>query len=355
MIKFAIIGTGWRSEFFLRIAAACSHKFRVVGVVTRDINRAAVFGDQFNVPLFGSIDELLASAKPHFVVTSVPWDSNPSIIKVLTEKGIPVLSETPPARKLNELIEVYKLVQNGAKIQVAEQYWAQPHHAARLAFAHSGKLGTVRQAQISVAHGYHGISLMRRFLGIGYENCTVSGQSFTASIVEGPGRSGPPQVERLIENTQDIVTFNFGDKFGIFDFTGEQYFSWIRGQRLLVRGSHGEIVDEQVAWLQDFETPLTAVFKRAAAGINGNLEGHYLKGIQVSESWIYRNPLAPAPLSDEEIAIGTCLLRMAEYADGSNDFYSLAEACQDRYLDILMAEALETGNPIQSKTQIWAK
>ncbi len=354
MIEFAIIGTGWRSEFFLRIANACADKMRAVGVVTRHVSKANSFGKQFNVPLFGSIDDLLANSKPLFVITSVPWDSNPGIMKTLAAKGLPVLSETPPARNLDELQSVFKLVQDGAKIQVAEQYWAQPHHAARLAFAHSGKLGTVSHTQISVAHGYHGISLMRRFLGIGFENCTISGQSFTSSIVEGSGRNGPPKAENLIDNKQDLVTFNFGNRLGVFDFTGEQYFSWIRGQRVLVRGSHGEIIDERVTWLKDFKTPLTAEFNRVSAGINGNLEGNHLKGIQVGESWIYQNPLAPATLSDEEIAIGTCLLQMAEYADGGNDFYSLAEACQDRYLDILMAKALETNQPIQSETQIWA-
>ena len=41
MINFGIVGTGWRSEFFLRIAAACPDKFRVVGLVTRDVARAS--------------------------------------------------------------------------------------------------------------------------------------------------------------------------------------------------------------------------------------------------------------------------------------------------------------------------
>ena len=55
-------------------------------------------------------------------------------------------------------------------MQVAEQYAFQPLHAARLAFIRAGKLGEISQVQVSVAHGYHGISLIRKFLGIGYEN-----------------------------------------------------------------------------------------------------------------------------------------------------------------------------------------
>ena len=44
---------------------------------------------------------------------------------------------------------------------VAEQYWAQPPRR-RLALVASGA-GRITQAQVSVCHGYHGMSLLRRF------------------------------------------------------------------------------------------------------------------------------------------------------------------------------------------------
>jgi hypothetical protein len=265
-----------------------------------------------------------------------------------------VLSETPPAPTVAEMAELCQLVAQGAKIQVAEQYWAQPHHAARLAFAHSGKLGKLTQVQISVCHGYHGISLLRRFLGIGSENATITARRFRSTIVQGPGRAGPPAHEALVETQQDIAWFDFGGQTGVFDFTGDQYFSYIRGQRLLLRGERGEMVDETAVYLQDHTTPIRVQFVRHTAGANGNLEGHHLKGIQADGSWLYRNPLAPARLSDEEIAIGTCLLRMADYADGGADFYPLREACQDHYLNLMLGQAVETEQPVTTQTQSWA-
>ena len=63
--------------------------------------------------------------------------------------------------------------------------------------------------------------------------------------------------------------------------------------------------------------------------------------------------MAPAALSDEEIAIGTCLLRMADYAQGGEPFYALAEAAQDRYLDLLMERALANGEAVTSQPQVW--
>ena len=82
-------------------------------------------------------------------------------------------SRTPPAQTVEDLEELHELVASGAKIQVAEQYLFQPIHQARLAVIASGKLGTVSHAQVSAAHGFHGISLLRSYLGVGAENCSI--------------------------------------------------------------------------------------------------------------------------------------------------------------------------------------
>ena len=353
MIPFAIAGAGWRTQFFLRIAQACPDRFRVTGVAARDPARVAALTAPFGVPACAAVDDLPAG-DPLFIVTSVPWGVNPGLIKRFAERGVPVLSETPPATTVEELRALHALVEGGARIQVAEQYHLQPLHAARIAFARSGRLGTVWQAQVSVCHGYHGISLLRRLLGIGFEPAQIAARAFRSAIVRGPDRDGPPRQESLTESEQVIAQLDFGDRLAVYDFVGDQYFSYVRGQRVLVRGDRGEIIDGRATYLRDHLTPVRVEFLRHSAGPEGNLEGHYLKGIQVGEEWIYRNPLAPGRLSDDEIAIGDCLLRMADYARGGPGFYSLAEACQDRYLDILIHEAVASGRTVVAERQAWA-
>ncbi len=54
MIRFGLIGAGWRAEFFLRIAQALPDRFQITGVVTRNADRAARMRALFNVNVVDS-------------------------------------------------------------------------------------------------------------------------------------------------------------------------------------------------------------------------------------------------------------------------------------------------------------
>jgi len=355
MIRFGIIGAGWRTEFFLRIAAALPDRFEVTGVVTRSPERAARMRTLFKANVVDSLDGLVAT-KPCFMVTSVSYAANEGVLIEAATRGIPILAETPPAGTIEGLPRVWHALKGtGGRVQVAEQYHLQPLHAARIAFVQSGQIGTPSVAHISVAHGYHGISLIRRYLGLTFERATITARRWKSALVEGAGRNGPPEREVIKESQQDIASLDFGDKHAIFDFSGDQYFSWVRSNRVLVRGERGEVVDERATYLKDFKTPVQVFFTRVDTGHTGNLEGLYHKGIVAGESWLYRNPLAPASLSDDEIAIGDCLLRMQHYVETGQAFYSLAEASQDTYLGLLIGRAIETGQAVHTEVQAWAE
>lgn len=353
MIRFGIVGAGWRSEFFLRVAAACPDRFEVTGVVTTNDQRARRIRDELGCNVAPDIASLL-DRPCDFVVTSIPRDANPSAIEQLIDAGMPVLSETPPAADVETMTRLCRWADQGAKIQVAEQYPFQPHHAARIQAIREGLLGSIHEVQASVAHGYHGMALIRRCLGIGFQNAKIRGQRFTGRVIDGPKRNGPPSAEKVVDDPQIICTLDFGDRLGVFDFGGQQYMSYIRGQRFMARGERGEIIDDRATWLAGLNEPVVSTFRRHEAGPEGNLEGDFLKGIQCGERWVYHNPLAPARLSDDEIAVGTCLLKMAEYLNGGDPVYSIHEACQDHYLGLLCAQAADSGQPITTQDQTWS-
>ena len=88
-------------------------------------------------------------------------------------------------------------------------------------------------------------------------------------------------------------------------------------------------------------------------GAGTNLEGEFLRGVRGQEGWVYLNPFMPARMFDDEIAVATCMVKMAEYVQGGEAFYSLAEAMQDRYLALLTVQSAKEGRVLQAEKQIW--
>jgi len=351
---FGLLGGGWRAEFYLRIAAQLPDQFAVGAMFVRDELKAEALRRAWGVQVYTSLEDFMSSGAYFFAVVCMNRAASAEYILRLSAADIPVLAETPPAPDAEGLRQLWEQAGESARIQIAEQYLFQPMHAARIALARSGKLGEITQAQVSAAHGYHGVSLIRQLLGIGFENVAIRGQRFTSPIIKGPDRSGPPQARQTVLSQQTLATLDFGGKLGLFDFVGDQYFSWIRQNRILVRGECGEIVNEDAAWLEEYDTPLYSNLRRVDAGHGGNLEGFYLKGIMGCGEWLYRNPFVPARFTEDEIAIAESLARMGQYVRGGPSFYSLAEGSQDHYLALLIDQAVATGETVVSESQVWS-
>ncbi len=353
-IQFGIVGSGWRSEFYLRIAKELPQYFKVCGLVTRNTESRERLEKDWGIKTYSAIYDLLEAENPEFMVVSVTSHAIPDVIKSLAAENIPVLAETPPAPDLDKLIELNKLTLEGAKIQVAEQYHLHPAHASRIAIANSGLLGTVSHAQVSFSHGYHGVSMLRKLLGIGFENAEINGFRFNSRSVSGFSRKGLSNEETLAEAPHEFAIFDFGGKTALYDFERDQHRSFVRTQRIIARGERGEIANNTVKYLKDFKTPIEYDFIRKNTGEEGNMEGYFLKGILAGNEWVYTNPFIPGKLSDDEIAVASCLAKMSVCVKEGTDFYSLAEASQDQYLALMMTRAINTGEKVKTLTQPWA-
>lgn len=355
---FGVVGSGWRTEFYLRIAAALPDRFGVAGVVARRPERAKEIRERFGVPTFDSVDALLDGGSPDLVVTSVSWAANPGIVVELARRGVPVLSETPPAPDLDGMRALWDAVGDTAIVEVAEQYPFLPEYAARVEVCRSGLLGKVTSAHLSATQTYHAIAVLRTLLDVGFADAEVAGTAFTNRLQRGPDRDGWPVREELVDAGQVIATLDFGDRLGVYDFTAGQWFHPILGNRIVVRGERGEVIDDRLTYLPDPSAPVQTSFARQQTGLGGDLEGFHLRALYAGERRVYVNPFAPARLPDEEIAIATCLTRLAAriHSGGQpSGGYTLADACQDHYLGLAVSEAVAAGTRIRTTRQPWAR
>ena len=356
-VRFALVGSGWRSGFFLRLAHQAPERFVVTGVVTRTADRGAELESTWKVPTYRSVSELLAAERPEFVVPCVPWSQTASTTTELVDAEVPVLAETPPAEDLDGLRSLWARVGPSGLVQVAEQYLRMPGHAARLALVRRGVIGDVTSVQVSSTHLYHAVSMIRGLLDVGTGQVTVRAQSFPAPLanpLNPEGWTGSAQPEELATT---LATLDFGTaRMGLYDFTDNQWWNPLRQRRIVIRGSMGEIVDDRVVRLTDPYTPVESRLLRRQAGIDLNLEGVDLRHISFDGEVVYRNDFAGARFSEDDLAVADLLADMAAWCRGEGpEPYPLAEGCQDHLISLAIMEASRTGQPVTTSTEEWSQ
>jgi hypothetical protein len=356
-IRFGLIGSGWRAEFYMRIAKAIPDIFELTDVLIRDEEKGLEFQKIHQVSVVRTIEQMEIK-QPDYIVLAVKRGFLPDYLTALFVKNIPVLCETPPGENQVSLHSLWENKQKyKARIQVAEQYFAQHLYAAWYEVVNSGKLGEVENINISSLHGYHGASIIRRFLNVGYENLRIYGKRYQFLVTETYGREGMDFDGNVFRCNRDRLTMEFENgKIAFFDFSDPaQYHSFIRTRQLTVQGVRGEIDDLTIRYLSNHNIPIVQQLNRIDLGIYNNQEWSH-SGIMLGEDFLYKNPFPNARLNDDEIAVATCMLKMGEYLETGTQFYSLEDALQDMYICLKMEEALTKPNQeILTDTQIWAK
>lgn len=330
-IRFAIVGSGWRSLFYVRIAKAMPEQFELVAMLCRTQEKADKMARENNIRTSISEAEIIAM-KPDFIVSAVNKSSMNEVTRHFAGLGIAVLSETPVALDIETLLDTYADCSKGLKIQVAEQYTKYPVYENLIKIVESGIIGEPVSVHISAMHDYHGASVIRRLLSCGRENVQITGKSFGMRVTETKTR-----YETLTEGnvaTKEekhlIMEYESG-KVAFYDFMSEQYRSGIRKPHILVRGTRGEICDDRLYYLDE-----------------GN--------IACEKRIVYENKYEVYGLNEDETAIATLMLGMKAYAEGGAECYPIKDALEDAYLSILMTQAgKEPYKIIETKERPWQK
>jgi len=356
MKTFAIVGAGWRSEFYIRLGQLLPEYFELIGVVVRNSDRAADLRADYGVATFDSFTALLQYSKPDFIVIAVSRLSNPEVVQEVVSLGIPILCETPPAPNVDSLRNLWKSLDAPELVQVAEQYLLLPGQAARLTAVKSGLIGQPTSVEVSSTHGYHAVSMMRGILQSGFEPTVVNAQTFSAPLVDPLSRDGWSKNLQELERNTTIATLDFGGgRSGLYNFVDNQWHNQLRHRRIVIRGSSGEIVDDMLVALKEGPAIVKSKFERYQLGHDLNLDGFDTANISLDGKVIYANPFVGLRLMDEEIAICSMMLKMKNWLDGKGDApYSLAEASQDQLISLAIDESIETGKRVETTREIWA-
>ncbi|MBX3085262.1 MAG: Gfo/Idh/MocA family oxidoreductase [Anaerolineae bacterium] len=242
-IRVAIIGTGKRSYRLYGRLLQHLHGVQLVAVWGRSTESARSLSETFHVPWYTDLDVLKRETAPHLGIVSVGYNANGEVGLMAVEHGLHVLLETPIAHKLSEADAIIAAAQQrNLKIEVAEQFHRRPLEQLKLALIASGLFGRVHTSFNDFAgHGYHGVSVMRSYLGFDAKPIKVTGVVRNYSVEAYFSRINNDFVPRDEIQEHGIIDFDDG-RLGIFHWTNIGYDSplrWWRSSRFLAEKGMG--------------------------------------------------------------------------------------------------------------------
>jgi len=335
MLSYLIVGSGYRAEYFARVAQTWPEYFRALFLCRSEEKTAKL---KRNTGIDAVLTEEAGEAfRPDFVVVAVDRGHVADVAEAWIARGYPVVTETPVGDTEEKLERLQKLGEDGARIVCCEQYHRQPILAAGFEAVRSGWIGAPWTAYISLAHDYHAASLIRRALLVGRESYTLRGARCVHSAVETDSRYGAIRDGRVASEVRDqvLVTFESG-KTAIYDFAPLQYRSYIRARHFTVRGERGEWNDTTLYGLDEHNQPWRKALMPEIPDKYRCLDTQYLRDLR--KTW--RPELFLDTLQDE-YAIATILLDMGEYLGGGPSPYPLWEAIEDARFWLRLRQAVE--------------
>lgn len=360
-IRFIIVGSGWRSLYYVRIAKALPQHFELCGMLCRTKEKADMIAATHHIYTTTSGDECRQMA-PDFVVVAVNKAAIAKVSREWLELGFTVLCETPASLDLTVLKELWELHKNqGAKLAVAEQYTRYPVYSAMMKMLDSDMIGEPYSMNVSLAHEYHGASLIRAFLREGMTPFCVTGKTYTFPTTETLSRYECFTDGRIADKKRTVAIFEFADgKAAFYDFDSEQYRSPIRKNYVDVRGCRGEMKDEAFYYLDRNNIPKDTVLEIIKRKVitqweNPNLhEVTEIERIKADGKTLYEPVFGLCGLSSDETAVAQVMRDTALYAGGEKELdYPLENALQDAYMAILLQEAVTTQTTVKSAAMPW--
>jgi predicted dehydrogenase len=367
-IRVAIIGTSARSDYLYGpLLKALSDQVTLVAIWGRSTESARHLGESLEVPWYTDLDQLIRETAPEIGVVSVAYHANGEVGLMTVEHGLHVLLETPIAHKLLEADAIIAAArQRNLKIEVAEQFHRRPLEAIKLELIHSGIFGRVHTAFNDFAgHGYHGVSVMRSYLGFDARPVQVVGAVGNYDLTTHWSRLAGTHSPRVETQEHGIITFDDG-RLGIFHWTNVGYDSalrWWRSSRFLAEKGMGitvgvglDVEERLTVLTPDGESPYFITLERRLERVDGGalvaMVAHTGDPDQSLVRW--DNPIVPSKQGhgdqwqDDYIGVAGCILSLVHAVrDDTEPSYGPRQARLDQEIILAIRQStMEGGAPV---------
>jgi len=358
-IRFAIIGTGKRSDYlYAPLLNILKEDVEFVGVWGRSKDKALELGKKYHVPWFTDLDHMRNDLKVDAAIVSVANPANGEIGRQVIELGLHALLETPIANSLDDADAIIRGAEaKRLKVEVAEQYYRRPMERLKRKLIDADVFGRILVAYNDfMGHGYHGMSLIRSYIGFDEPVLSVSGTNAKFSVDPHYSWISQTTEEREEEWQHAILRFANG-ALGFFNWSSIAYDSALRWQRSTrFFAERGMAYDDRLTTsTSNGKDPQPIEIRRFFHNIGGMETLTELVALSSPEI-VWRNPFRAYYMDDEMIAVADCLMSLVQaIREDTLPEYGPLQARLDQELTLAMHEsAMNSGAivrlPLQSES-----
>jgi len=362
-LKIALVGAGNRgSGAYLPIIAKMDEDLHLVAICDESAERAEQHANNYKVPFFTDVAAMVEAAKPDIAAVVINPHRNHEAGIPLSQMGVSYCTETPIDTDLGWADKMIAAAQeNNTKLEVCENYYRVPGERIKRALILEGIFGKVLASYNDFnGHGYHGVSLIRSYIGFDVKITRVIGMRKDFTVQEHSYRGSTLNKE---DWQHAIMEFENGS-VGIFNFSGLSYGSplrWHNTSKFYAErgmcvgdGQRSYSYKEQIAILnKDANARLPVVVeKRTTKAKDGADTLDVLiartdpdTGLEV----VWKNKLSKYSLSDGQLSVAYELMSIAEaHKNNTEPEYGAINGRIDQEVSIAMAKSWSAGNiPIE--------
>ena len=366
-VRIAFLGAGSRASYlYARIVAGMGKWVRPVGVWSRSADSAQRLADQLGLPWYTSMERLRRETGAEAGIVSVSYAANGAVGREAVENGFHILTETPIAHDRAEADAIVRNAEErGLRVEIAEQFHRRPDEQIKLALIESGVFGEVSSSfNDFIGHGYHGVSVMRSYLGFSRPPLRVVGSVHDYPVIGHRGILTPNADPRTETQEHGIIEFE-GGRVGIFHWTSIGYDSaarWWRGSRFYAErgmgvtyGTFNESRHELTLIGPDRESAHHITLHRELERCDGGALVRYIAYPGTDAAPVeWRNPFGQGPAGtnpewhDDEIGVAGCLLSLVDaIRNDAAPTYGARQGLLDQEVILaLRASAANGGAPV---------
>jgi predicted dehydrogenase len=312
-IRFAIIGTGKRSDtLYAPLLNILKEDVEFVGVWGRSEDKARELGEKHHVPWFIDLDLMRNELEVDAAIVTVANPANGEIGRRVIELGLHALLETPIANSLDDADAIIAGAEtNNLKVEVAEQYYRRPMERLKRKLIDADVFGQILVAYNDfMGHGYHGVSLIRSYIGFDIPVISVNG--ITTKLTVAPHYSWISQTNGSRDEEWEHASLRFANgALGFYNWTSISYDSALRWQRSMrFFAERGMANDDRLTTLtSNGKDPQPIGIKRYFHNVGGMETLTELVAL-TSPEIVWRNPFQAYYMDDEMIAVADCLMSL---------------------------------------------